>query len=114
MLSSQLRAAELLAVSKGDLIDKPSLDERCRSLSKINRRAVLVQATGGAIPLDLVFPEVGTARECTTRPKRPGIDHFASFNWTSGEPISLAGFQQVIGRLALRLVRAKGFLETIE
>lgn len=111
---SQLRAADLLAVSKGDLVDKASLDERCRCLSQINRRATLVEATGGDIPLDLVFPEVGTARERTTRPKRPSIDRFESFNWTSGTPISLAGFQQVVGRLAPRLVRAKGFLDTIE
>jgi G3E family GTPase len=111
---SQLRAADLLAVSKGDLVDKASLDERCRSLSQINRRATLVEVTGGDIPLDLVFPEVGTARERTTRPKRPSIDRFESFNWTSGTPISLAGFQQVVGRLAPRLVRAKGFLDTIE
>ena len=111
---SQLRAADLLAVSKGDLIDRPSLDERCRSLSQINRRATLVEATGGDVPLDLVFPEVGTARERTTRPKRPSIDRFESFNWTSGVPISLAGFQQAVGRLAPRLVRAKGFFDTIE
>ncbi|RYE78800.1 MAG: GTP-binding protein, partial [Hyphomicrobiales bacterium] len=111
---SQLRAADLLAVSKGDLIDKPSLDERCRSLSQINRRATLIAATGGDVPLDLVFPEVGTARERTTRPKRPSIERFESFNWTSREPISLAGFQQAVGRLAPRLVRAKGFLATIE
>lgn len=111
---SQLRAADLLAVSKGDLIDRPSLDERCRSLSQINRRATLIEATGGDVPLDLVFPEVGTARARVTRPKRPSIDRFESFNWTSSAPISLAGFQQAVGRLAPRLVRAKGFLATIE
>lgn len=111
---SQLRAADLLAVSKGDLVDRPSLDRRCRSLSQINRRASVIEATGGDVPLDLVFPEVGTARERVTRPKRPSIDRFESFHWTCREPISLAAFQQVVGRLAPRLVRAKGFLETIE
>jgi G3E family GTPase len=111
---SQLRAADLFAVSKGDLIDRASLDQRCRSLSQINRRGALVEATGGDVPLDLVFPDVGTPRERTTRPKRPSIDRFESFNWTSSEPISLAGFQQAIGQLAPRLVRSKGFLATIE
>jgi G3E family GTPase len=111
---SQLRAADLLAVSKGDLVDRPSLDRRCRSLSQINRRASVIEATGGDVPLDLVFPEVGTARERVTRPKRPSIDRFESFHWTCREPISLAAFQQVVGRLAPRLVRAKGFLDTIE
>jgi len=111
---SQLRAADLLAVSKGDLVDKASLDERCRSLSRINRRATLVEAPEGDVPLDLVFPEVGTARERATRPKRPSLERFESFNWASREPISLAGFQQSFGRLAPRLIRAKGFLATIE
>lgn len=113
LLLSQLRAADLVAISKGDLVDGPALDARRRALSQINRRAAVVDATGGDIPLDLVFPEVGTARERTTRPKRPSIERFESFNWTSEEPISLTAFQQAIGRLASRLVRAKGILDTI-
>ena len=114
LLLSQLRSADLVAISKGDLVNGPALDARRRALSQINRRAAVIEATGGDIPLDLVFPEVGTARERTTRPKRPSIDRFESFNWISEEPISLAGFQQAIGRLASRLVRAKGILDTIE
>jgi len=111
---SQLRAADLVALSKSDLVDKPIFEARRRALSQINRRAALVEVTGGDIPLDLVFPEVGTPRQRTTRPKRPSIDRFESFNWTSEEPISLAGFQQAIGRLAPRLIRAKGLLDTVE
>jgi len=114
LLLSQLRAADLVALSKGDLVDKPTFEARCRALSQINRKAALVEATGGDIPLELVFPEVGVARERITRPKRPSIDRFQSFDWTSEAPISLAGFQQAIGRMAPRLVRAKGLLETVE
>ena len=114
LLLSQLRAADLVAVSKGDLVDRTVLDARLRALSQVNRRATLVETAGGDIPLDLLFPEVGPARERTTRPKRPSIERFESFDWTSGEPISLAGFQQAIGRLAPRLVRAKGILEAVE
>lgn len=114
LLLSQLRAADLVVISKGDLVDKPALEARRRALSQINRRATLVEATDGDMPLELVFPEVGTVRERTIRPKRPSTDRFESFNWTAAEPISLAGFQQAIGRLASRLVRAKGLLETVE
>lgn len=114
LLLSQLRAADLVALSKSDLVDKPIFEARRRALSQINRRAALVEVTGGDIPLDLVFPEVGAPRQRTTRPKRPSIDRFESFNWTSEEPISLAGFQQAIGRLAPRLIRAKGLLDTVE
>ncbi|WP_199085367.1 GTP-binding protein [Bosea sp. ASV33] len=114
LLLSQLRAADLVALSKGDLVDKPTFEARRRALSQINRRAALVEATGGDIPLELVFPDVGMARERITRPKRPSIDRFESFDWTAAEPISLARFQQAIGRMAPRLVRAKGLLETVE
>ncbi len=114
LLLSQLRAADLVAVSKGDLVDELALVARRSALSQINPRATLVEATGGDIPLELVFPEVGTARQRMTHPKRPNIDRFESFDWIAAEPISLARFQQAIGRLAPRLVRAKGILETVE
>lgn len=114
LLLSQLRAADLVALSKGDLVDKPTFEARRRALSQINRKAALVEATGGDIPLELVFPEVGVARERITSPKRPSIERFENFDWTAAEPISLAGFQQAIGRMAPRLVRAKGLLETVE
>ena len=84
LLLSQLRAADLVAVSKGDLVDRTVLDARLRALSQVNRRATLVETAGGDIPLDLLFPEVGPARERTTRPKRPSIERFESFDWTSG------------------------------
>lgn len=114
LLLSQLRAADLVALSKGDLVGRPALDARRLALSQVNRRATFVEATGDDIPLDLVFPEIGAARQRTTRPKRPSVDRFESFGWTSSELISLAGFQQTIGQLAPRLVRAKGLLETME
>lgn len=114
LLLSQLRAADLIAISKGDLVDRPAFDARHRALSQINRRAALIEATDGHMPLKLVFPEVGTASERATRPKRPSIERFESFNWTSAEPISLAGFQRAIDRLAPRIVRAKGLLDTLD
>ncbi len=114
LLLSQLRAADLVAISKGDLVDRPALETRRDALSQVNPRATLIEATDGDMPLELVFPEVGAASERATRPKRPSIERFESFNWTSAEPVSLAGFQRAIGHLAPRLVRAKGFLETVE
>jgi G3E family GTPase len=111
---SQLRAADILALSKVDLIDAGTQGDRRRALSAINSRAVIIEVQDGDIPLDLVLPDVTKARPRTTQPKRPSLDRFESFSWTSQEPISLKSFQQVIGRLAPRLARAKGFLGTIE
>jgi len=111
---SQLRAADIIAVSKIDLVEASAQGDRRRALSGINGRAIIIESEDGEIPLDLVLPEVVTAKARATRPKRPRVERFESFSWTSQEPISLASFQRVIGRLAPRLARAKGFLATVE
>jgi cobalamin biosynthesis protein CobW len=114
LLLSQLRAADILALSKVDLIDAAAQENRRQALSDINRRAVVVAVRDGDIPLDLILPEIPTARERATRPKRPSLDRFESFSWTSDEPISMKSFQQAIGRLAPRLARSKGLLTSTE
>jgi cobalamin biosynthesis protein CobW len=111
---SQLRAADILALSKTDLVDAAARGDRRRALSEINNRAVIIEVQDGDIPLDLILPDVIAAEVRPTQPKRPSLDRFESFSWTSQEPISLKSFQQVIGRLAPRLARAKGFLGTLE
>ncbi len=111
---SQLRAADIIAVSKIDLVEASAQGDRRRALSQINGRAIVIESEDGDIPLDLVLPEVVTAKARATQPKRPRVERFESFSWTSHEPISLTSFQRVIGRLAPRLARAKGFLATVE
>jgi G3E family GTPase len=111
---SQLRAADILALSKIDLVGAAVRSDRRQALSNINGRAVIIAAQDGDIPIELVLPEVVTARARATRPKRPSLDRFESFSWAAHEPISLKAFQQVIGRLAPRLARAKGFLAAVE
>ena len=116
LLRSQLRAADVVALSKVDLADAAA----CAQLRDIIRAqrpaAVLVDASHGEVPTALLFPaeveSVPTPREVA--PRRPVADRFETLSWTSERPVSLARLQQAIGRLAPKLARAKGLFETVE
>ena len=116
LLRSQLRAADIVALSKVDMADATA----CAHLREVIRTqrpaAVLVDAPQGEVPTALLFPADVDARPTPREvsPRRPVADRFETLSWTSGHPVSLARFQQAIGRLAPKLARAKGFFETVE
>jgi G3E family GTPase len=114
LLRSQVRAADVIALSKPDLVETT---ERIRAAVKaIKPRAVVIEATQGEIPLQLLFPADPDKSPMPRDPGRPRpvSDRFQSTSWTSDRPVSLSRLQAAIGRLAPRLARAKGFIETVE
>lgn len=116
LLRSQLRAADIVALSKLDLAESAD-DAQMRDVVRAVRpTAVIVDAEFGAIPSALLFPtdpdRLPPSRE-PGRP-RPAADRFETLSWTSDLPVSLPEFQRTIGQLAPRLARAKGFFETVE
>lgn len=112
---SQLRVADIVALSKLDLADEGA-GARMREAIRAQRvPAVVVDARHGEIPSALLFP--ASDRAPVPRdpgPKRPAEERFETLSWTSDLPLSLPRLQQAIGRLAPRLARAKGLFETIE
>lgn len=112
---SQLRVADIVALSKLDLTDEGA-GLRMREAIRAQRvPAVVVDAKHGAIPSALLFPASHRApapRE--PGPKRPAEERFETLSWTSDRPLSLPRLQQAIGRLAPKLARAKGLFETVE
>lgn len=112
---SQLRVADIVALSKLDLADEGA-GARMREAIRAERvPAVVVDARHGEIPSALLFPASDRApapRE--PGPKRPAEERFETLSWTSDQPLSLPRLQQAIGRLAPKLARAKGLFETIE
>lgn len=114
---SQLRVADIVALSKLDLEDEGA-GLRMRAAIRAQRvPAVVVDATHGEIPSALLFPahvDRAVAAPRTPRPKRPAEERFETLSWISDRPVSLPRLQQAIGRLAPKLVRAKGLFETIE
>jgi G3E family GTPase len=116
LLRSQLRAADVLALSKTDLVDA-SGRERIRNAAKAVRpAAVVVDALHGQVPAELLFPADPDRAPAPRDPgrRRPASDRFETLSWTSDRPLSLPRLQNAIGRLAPKLARAKGLFEAVE
>jgi G3E family GTPase len=116
LLRSQVRAADVVALSKVDLADA-AVQARVRdAVRAIRPAAVLVDAPHGEVPAALLFPSdvdrVLAPREPGRR--RPAADRFEALSWTSELPVSLSRLQEAIGRLAPKLARAKGLFDTVE
>jgi G3E family GTPase len=115
LLRSQLRMADLVALSKLDLAEAAGREVR-DVIRALRPAAVVVDATHGEVPAALLFPadvdRVPPPRE--PGPRRPTVDRFETLSWTSERPLSLPRLQQAIGRLMPKLARAKGLFETIE
>lgn len=116
LIRSQLRAADVVALSKVDLADATARAELRAAIRALHPAAVVVDALNGEVPAALVFP-VDVDRAPAPRAvgsRRPAADRFETLSWTSERPVSLARLQQAIGRLAPKLARAKGLFETLE
>ena len=116
LLRSQLRAADVVALSKLDLVDATDHAQLREAIRTLHPAAVVVDAPHGEVPAALLFP-VDVDRAPVPReiqPRRPTSDRFETLSWTSERPVSLSRLQQAIGRLAPKLVRAKGLFEAAE
>jgi G3E family GTPase len=115
LLRSQVRAADIVALSKVDLASAADHARVRDAVRAIHPAAVLVDAPHGEVPAALLFPgvdRVQVAREPGRR--RPAADRFETLSWTSERPVSLSRLQEAIGQLAPKLARAKGLFDTVE
>jgi G3E family GTPase len=116
LLRSQLRSADVIALSKVDLADAASAARMRDAVRAMRPGAVLVDAVNGEIPAAVLFsPDIDRAlapRE--VGPRRPAAERFETLSWTSDKPVSLPRLQAAIGHLAPRLARAKGLFEAVE
>ena len=116
LLKSQLRAADVVALSKVDLVDKVARAGLRDAVRAARPAAVVVDAINGDVPTALLFPadpdRMPGVREVAAR--RPVEDRFETLSWTSDRAVSLPKLQQAIARLAPKLARAKGLFETAE
>jgi len=116
LVRSQLRAADVVALSKVDLVDEAARVAMRDAIRAIKPGAVVVDAVNGEVPTTLLFP-VDLDRAPAQRevaPRRPAVDRFETLSFTSERPVSLPRLQAAISRLAPKLARAKGLFETIE
>ncbi len=116
LLRSQLRAADVVALSKVDLADAAGRERVRAAVAAARPAAVVVDALHGQVPSALLFPEDPDRPPAPRDPgrRRPASDRFETLSWTSEQPVSLPRLQAAIGRLAPKLARAKGLFETVE
>ena len=116
LLRAQLRAADVVALSKADLAEPGEVHRVRTAVANHKPAAVLVEAAHGALPMALLFP-VDPDRAPVKRDvgrRGPAADRFETLSWTSDQPVSLVSLQRAIGHLAPKLARAKGFFEAAE
>ncbi|WP_315797000.1 GTP-binding protein [Bradyrhizobium sp. SZCCHNRI3043] len=107
---SQLRAADFVLLTKADLLDRAALDEVGAVVGRTKPQSAIFEIAHGIVAPDLLFSrDIRAPREL---PKQvPTMSQpFVTLTWTSRAPLSLARFQQVIGKLAPRTLRIKGIL----
>jgi len=116
LLVSQIRSADIVALSKVDLADSAGRELIRQAVTAIKPAAVLVDARHGQVPPALLFPADPGHAAAPRDPGRrhPTMDRFETLSWVSHQPVSLARLQRAIGQLAPRLARAKGLFETDE
>jgi G3E family GTPase len=116
LLRSQIRAADVVALSKVDLADAASCAQVRDAIRAIRPAAVLVDAPHGEVPAALLFASEVDRVPAPREPgrQRPASDRFETLSWTSERPVSLPRLQQAINRLAPKLARAKGLFESVE
>jgi G3E family GTPase len=116
LLRSQLRAADVVALSKLDLAELAEIAAVRDAVRAVRPGAVVVDALLGEVPAALLFPadpdRVPQPRDPGRR--RPTADRFETLSWTSERLVSLPRLQQAISRLAPKLARAKGLFEAVE
>jgi G3E family GTPase len=113
---AQLRAADVVALSKVDLADAAERERTRTAIASVKPAAVVVDAPHGQVPSALLFP---ADPDRPPAPRDPGrrhaaADRFETHSWTSDRLVSLPRLQAAIGRLAPKLARAKGLFETME
>jgi G3E family GTPase len=116
LLRSQVRAADIVVLSRVDLATVAEIDRVRAALALINPKAVVVEAVQGQVPLELLFPAIPDSAPALRSPgrARPISNRFDATTWTSDRPISLPRLQAAVGRLAPKLARAKGLFEAVE
>jgi G3E family GTPase len=120
---TQLRAADLLVVSKIDLVDAAALEDVHAWLREVAGPSTsIVEAAFGNVPIDVLIG----ARDVPPVPAKPvprapaphdhDHDHpvFATWSFSGEAPLSGAGLVEAIAALPEGIVRAKGILHLRE
>lgn len=104
----QLRAADLIVLSKLDLVSVEQRRAAEAQLRALNPRAALLPADHGVVAPDLLFGPRLAPADPPPAPGHRAQDGFRSISWTSDTPLRRAALEAALTHLPPTLYRAKG------
>lgn len=107
---AQLRAADFVLITKEDLVEAAMVESLKMTIARIHPRAFVFVGAAG-LPGDVLFSQKLHDPVSPAGRTRPvAAPAFETISWTSASPLSLQTFQQVLGAISGRLLRAKGIV----
>ncbi len=106
----QLRAADLLVLSKSDLAGPEATRLAEARLRTINPRAAIIPAARGALAPQLLFGPRRAPADPQAAPEHLHLDGFSSFAWEGDAPLRRAALVETMGQLPPQIYRAKGIV----
>ncbi len=106
----QVQAADLLILSKVDLVTEPGRGAAEAHLRALNPRAAIIGAAHGAIAPDLLFGPRQSNRDPLPILAHGELDGFGSLIWQATLPLRRAALEAALASLPAGVYRAKGLV----
>jgi G3E family GTPase len=106
----QLRAADLIVLSKVDVAAPAARAAAEARLRAINPRAAILPAAHGRLPADLLFGPRLPGAEAPAAPAHTPGDGFTSLAWAGEAPLRRAALEALLDGLPPAVYRAKGLV----
>lgn len=122
VLDEQVKAADFLVLNKIDLVTERERYKVEKRLRRLNRRALLLQASYGQVQTDLLFSTgvsayrarlqtAGQHDGAHTAHHTHGQDAIQAFSYETPAPVDLYAFERFLKKLPSNVYRAKGLLQ---
>jgi cobalamin biosynthesis protein CobW len=122
VLDEQVKGADFLVLNKIDLVTERERHKVEKRLRRLNRRALLLEASYGQVQTDLLFSTgVSAYRARLQGPGQAdgshaahhthGQDAIQAFSYETPAPVDLYAFERFLKKLPANVYRAKGLLQ---
>lgn len=121
LVRSQLKSADIVALTKTDIIGEPALASVRTWLSGELPAPKIINAPHGTVPAALLFGHIGDSTPQKTPPPDQPVTahahdhpHYATTFWRPDGPVNIARLRSTLTDLPASIHRAKGFVTEAE
>lgn len=134
VVRDQIEAADFIVMNKTDLVDPKELEKVEKKVQRLNRRALMLETTYGALDAEVLFAtSAGSHRERLDRARAASVCHdstcadpthehrqpsghlakdaIAAFAFESRTPFDRSRFEKLLRKLPSTIYRAKGMVQ---